>query len=386
MRGSHYDRAWQLHELDRYQEALIEAEKALAEDPNDPDTHILRCQCLGSLGKAKEARKAVQQAIAADPDHARSYATSAWLYLHTARPKEALADALKAIQVDPDDAHSHYFAAIAFSTLGNHAKAREAIDYAIYLQPLASTYFAAKANIYNLSRDKKTALDAAEEALRLDPENAEAFATRARLLRTTRHHRDAVGAAKESLRLDPTEARHRDDYLHAKRSRFFLYRWLLVYSEWRDALPSNLSYLPWVGFLAIRALGRGLPNEGSLVFLKYFLIGLYVTFMAIWVFGDVLLDSLMSLDSQDKYAIPFEERRGLLSVSTNLLVGLIFLPICFLNEKAFGPTLMELLAGFLIGSLLYKIQSLSWRGNLMFAWSLSMHALALVIAITSGRV
>jgi len=381
--SSHSDRAWQLYALDRYSDALIEADKALQAEPDDPELHILRSKCFKFLGKKSEARKAVQQAIAADPEHARSYATSAWLFLHEGRTKEALSEALVAVRFEPDDPHSHYFAALAFSALGKHKEAREAIDYAIYLEPESSTYFSAKADIYNLSRDKKTALEAAEEALRLDPENADAFATRSRLLRTTRHHKEAVGAARESLRLDPTDSTNRDQFIEAKRSRFFLYRWILSFNEWVSSLPPQYRWVPTIIILIFPRVARRVPRDSP--YFPAFVVMAFgcVIFSIMWYFGDLLLDAFLAVDPVDKYTLSPQERRGILTVVSCLMVGLAFIPMTIANRNILTVSLVELFGGFLIGALLYKLESLSWKGNLMFGWAMLIHGISLVMVVNA---
>jgi tetratricopeptide (TPR) repeat protein len=379
--ASYSDRAWQLYQLDRYSDALIESEKALREDPEDPDLYVLRCHCFEHLGKKKEARKSIEKAISCDPEYARSRATSAWLNLHNGRVKEALTEALIAVQLEPEDPHPHYYAALAFSSLGKHKEAKEAIDYAIYLEPLSSTYFASKAEIYNLGRDKRTALQAAEEALRLDPENADAFATRARLLRTTKHHDEAVGAARESLRLDPSDSSNRESFIETKRTRFFLYRWLLAFNEWVAGMPPHYRWVPTITILLLPRVARHFA-KGTPYGLAVMLLALVcLVFIGMWYFGEFLLDAFLALDPVDKFAFSRQERRGILAVASTLIAGVVILITSIWFPKISVAGGLELMMGFFIGALLYKVESLSWKGNLMFGWAMFVHALCLVLTI-----
>ena len=57
----------------KYEEALVKAEKLLADDPNDPENHILMNQVLSFIGRSTEAIDHIRMAIKLNPNHQAYY-------------------------------------------------------------------------------------------------------------------------------------------------------------------------------------------------------------------------------------------------------------------------------------------------------------------------
>jgi tetratricopeptide (TPR) repeat protein len=157
----HLEQAYNYKEADKFEDALREADAAIAIFPSLAEAHNLRGIALEELGHADEAVKAYRQAISLDPDfreakenlsdlEAEPHLEQAYSYKEADKFEDALREADAAIKIDPSLAEAHNLRGIALEELGHLKEALEAYRQAIVLDP---EFREAKNNLSELASD-----------------------------------------------------------------------------------------------------------------------------------------------------------------------------------------------------------------------------------------
>ena len=88
----------------QHAEAIAEAQRAIASDPNDADGYVALAGALSFAGRPAEALEAVEKAMRLNPHYPSSYAYQRGLALFVLnRQDEAAASLKRAIELNPDD-------------------------------------------------------------------------------------------------------------------------------------------------------------------------------------------------------------------------------------------------------------------------------------------
>jgi tetratricopeptide (TPR) repeat protein len=221
--NSSLERGRLLHKQRRYDLAVVEFRKALAEDPEDAYAMSMLALALTRLGRAGEAMAQAKAAIAAEPEMAFCYfvLTSAFL-ASTERKRRipilakrqerrrllaARAFILEAVRLDPSNAT--YLAVLAAMELdfGEPMRALEYANKGLAAKPdnaqCANLRAKAQARLGLIVSASRT-LDA---ALAQDPENDTTHQTSAYLNMITGHREQAVDHLTESARINPENRR-----------------------------------------------------------------------------------------------------------------------------------------------------------------------------------
>jgi len=111
----------------RWDQALTEAKRAIALDPNDPNGYVAMSRLLVKVGSPAEGLKFIETAMRLDP-------RSDYLYrlgdaqFHLERYEEAAATLLRATKRNPEDEWNSFLLAAAYGQLGREQEARSAIE------------------------------------------------------------------------------------------------------------------------------------------------------------------------------------------------------------------------------------------------------------------
>jgi tetratricopeptide (TPR) repeat protein len=98
-----------LFKTKRYEEALVNFQRSLELEPEDPEYHNLLGQTYEELGQSVEAEKTLRRAIEIDENYALCYYDlGVVLAKHGGRNQEALAVFERALKIDPDIAYAYY--------------------------------------------------------------------------------------------------------------------------------------------------------------------------------------------------------------------------------------------------------------------------------------
>lgn len=199
-----------------FKEAQSLIRTRLAEEPNDPDLHLMLAQALFHLDRPKEAEVSARTAIGLDPESGHSHEVLAQILVGSSNPKgaeEAVREAMSidgdsaslrailariasdrgkhqiclehakcGLEIDPDNDACRFYHGIALSRLGHHDEADQVALGLLGDDPEESTNHSARGWILL----EKNAIEPAkmhfQEALRLDPDNEDARCGLARCL------------------------------------------------------------------------------------------------------------------------------------------------------------------------------------------------------------
>ncbi|RMH45006.1 MAG: tetratricopeptide repeat protein, partial [Deltaproteobacteria bacterium] len=124
----------------QYQEALDEANAALAIAPDDPDLHFYRGESLYEMGRARDAVDAYKRAVGGRPDFAYAYYRMGKAYVDLDKPRDAVAALAKATRLAEGSeaawlADAHYYLATAARTAGDRGTAIRAFRAFLDMSP-----------------------------------------------------------------------------------------------------------------------------------------------------------------------------------------------------------------------------------------------------------
>jgi tetratricopeptide (TPR) repeat protein len=309
METDRFARARVLIEQNRCDLAINEVTARLADDPDDPEGHILLAFCLNA----------------------------------TNRP-EAWETARRAVELAPDDARAHFAVSLTETRRGNLNEAEAAVRRAIGLNSWNAGYFGQLAAIELVRHRWTDALRAADEGLALDPDDDVCLNNRAvaltklgrhdeasRTLEGTleKHPEDAFSHAnrgwsllhqneskqavihfRESLRLNPNSEWAKEGLLEALRAKSWFYRRVLQVFLRLSRFPPKVQFGLIIGLvILVRFLDNVAERAPAIApFLNLLIFG-YIAFVAATWFAkhiaNVLLlfnaDGRMLLDRTEKW-------------------------------------------------------------------------------------
>jgi tetratricopeptide (TPR) repeat protein len=377
-------RLWQLYQSGDYDAAITACQQSLGQDPENPTTHQIMAYCFAQKRERKLAIAAAEKAVALDPDDEELQMTLAHIAADFGLYKQAMETCNLVLSRDPNYASAHAMCAVILANTGKRKEALVANARALELEPESAGMHNLRAELLRLGKDKEGALAASNEALRLQPDNADYHTTRSRILRSGPKSADSIRAMRESMRLDPTDTDNREELLEAYRARFPLYRWLYSFHEWSAGLEGAWRYVPFIGFYLLAQVGRRLfPPDSPWRWVFAPFAVLYVLFLFTVYYAPIILDALMAVDKQVRHFLTREQRRGVLSMCSCLVVGLIFLCLSPVGSIFSVLAGLELLFGFVLGGLFYHISSFPGRFNLLYGWAVATHAGVVVLLLSS---
>ncbi|HEV8716239.1 MAG TPA: tetratricopeptide repeat protein [Candidatus Binatia bacterium] len=124
------------------EQAMAEAERAIALSPNDADLHRVLAEVLALTGRPEEAIGEIEKAIRLNPHSPAIYLYILGRDYHlTGRYEEALATLKKALTRDPDFQFTHLQLAAIYSELGREDEARAEAAEVLRINPNFSLEF-----------------------------------------------------------------------------------------------------------------------------------------------------------------------------------------------------------------------------------------------------
>lgn len=113
-----YNRGLAYYHQENYKRAILDFERAAAEDDRDSDIYFKLAQCHDNSGAADEARSFYDKAIEMNPDNAEYYDARAALFAKNGDYKQAIDDSKKSLQLYPNDCNVYMSMSVWYKELG----------------------------------------------------------------------------------------------------------------------------------------------------------------------------------------------------------------------------------------------------------------------------
>ncbi len=129
------DAGWELLDSGDFEEALMEAERRLSDDPDDVEAlHLAGC-ALADGGRFEEGEARLREALHRDPEYDGARESLAGLFYATCRFPEGVEEIERVLRAEPDHAPGHYLLGLLLDMLGRRREADEHLGRASRLDP-----------------------------------------------------------------------------------------------------------------------------------------------------------------------------------------------------------------------------------------------------------
>lgn len=162
----HYTKAISLAGNEQYNEAIEEYDKAISINPKNPDYYVGKGVALDKTGKASEAIKTIDKAISLGPRNSGAYSVKAQILFSNGQHNETIKEFDKAISFDPKNPKYHEDKALFLRAMYEYDYAIIEYDTLISLYPKNPLYHNSKGNTIverAASNDRKKYNEAIEE-------------------------------------------------------------------------------------------------------------------------------------------------------------------------------------------------------------------------------
>lgn len=332
--STHLARAQMLIERSRYEQAIGELQRHLADDPNNPLVHAQLALCLSELKKHQEATEAAGRAVHLAPDLAFSHYVLAETYYARNRLPQALAAANESIRLDPEDAdHWGLLARIHFAS-SRWRPALEAVEKGLEIDPenVACANLRAMCLVKLGRRGEAGAT--IDTALARDPENALSHANQGWTLLEQRRPQQAMEHFRESLRINPELEWARLGIVEAMKARHGVYRWLLMWFFWMSRLPPRAQFGVviggYFGVQYLRSLEKTHPDWS--VWITPLCIVYCVFAVMTWI-ADPLFNLILRLNRFGRLALSREQVVASNWLGLSLTAALAMLAFALISDR-----------------------------------------------------
>lgn len=265
------------------------------------------------------------------------------------------------LQLHPDDPYNYYLLAYLEVKRKNFNKAHNAIDHAISIIPQDGTLFSYKSNIFLHEKNYDAAKLMAKKALEIDPENTQALNNLYTCYQFTNQlnkaddvlHRaleqepnneitytnlgylslskgkvdDAMKHFRNSLVINPECYQAQVGMKEAAKSKFSLYKWLLLFQLFLHRKGNQFSLFVVLGIVVINNVIRNLAEQGLGFFsyVLYAIMTLLITFvLSSWILNPIMTLVLYSKPKTRLSLTSQEKNMAKATMTSLLLIGLSF--------------------------------------------------------------
>ncbi len=190
----------------RFDEAVVYYDQVLSLDPEAPSVWYNRGVALRNLGRYEEAVASYDHSLSLVPDDPGTWYNRGVALRNLGRYEDAIESYDRALALDPDDADTWHNRGVALRKLGRHADAVASFDRALSInQQDAAIWYNRGVALRQLGRYDH-ALESYDQMLALDPENPLALNNRGFLLNELGRHEEAAESYNKSILLNPENA------------------------------------------------------------------------------------------------------------------------------------------------------------------------------------
>jgi len=192
--------------LKQPQEALAAFEQSLFLDPKATKSWMMKGETLLALEKQEEALTAYDQALALDPNDAETLALKGKLLYSLDRNEEALTVLNQALALDPDDVEILGLKGHSLARLKRSEESFTTFDQALAFDSNNAETLALKGHSLYLLERYEEALVTVNQALALNPDNALAWQIKGHIYFAIKQFENALTAFNQALALDPNDS------------------------------------------------------------------------------------------------------------------------------------------------------------------------------------
>ena len=371
-------RAWLLIDGKRYADALSEARRGLAEDPEDVSCLTAAAFALARLERHEEARSTAEAGVAAAPDDPWTHFTRARVLAIDDELDDALAAVDAALEIDPEAIYALEFKAALLNDHDDLAGCIELIESVLRLDPDRTWARSIRATALMSMNRLDEARFEFDALLALEPEDAGHHENRGWVALRSGDAGDALPYFQEAMRLDPNRPDALYGLYEALKARHPLYRPYLRY----ELFMARRSWLVRVGVrLLVIALFIGafflIPEDGP----DWLFVAIHASFLvavlAIYLgfAGYPAFNALLLADSAARHSMKGYERAAGVLFSLSLGLAVVFFSANFvLGERALAW--FTLLAGLTLASPLWGALTMEKR------WTTWLAALSAALVAT----
>ncbi|MDO7853260.1 tetratricopeptide repeat protein [Hymenobacter convexus] len=327
----------------RHAHAAQELRRQLAQDPHDPVAHALLAVCLLEQEQLAEAQSEAELAIHLAPEYDFAFYALALIEHRAHRPKQALAAINEALALDPNDADYYHLLGQLRLQSGQWQAALQAAQTGLGLDAEHAGLHGLHARALARQGRPDEASHAARSALSYAASSSSTQAQAGWVALETNRPKEALEHFREALRLDPESDFAREGLVEALKARYWVYRSFMRFVYWSGTLSDGVRRGMFLGaWLVVRFVPVLLPIYLAFVFMSWF--------------SDVLFESLLRISAYGRMALTDRQTRhsnqflGLLAVAAGGLAVRLAVP---------GAPGMDLLAMVALG-LLFPLAG-TWR-------------------------
>jgi tetratricopeptide (TPR) repeat protein len=334
----HLARAEELRRLQRYDLALQEVQRALAQDPHASAPHVCAAWILRDQKRLPEAEQAARSALAAEPNDADAQhilAVTLWEQGRREDAQQAFEDALALVGGRSALYLANYARMMTtYQRYGEALVALNLADQALALAPsFADPHEIRGLALRHLGRDAE-AETAFHAALRLNPQSFSAQHNLGLHDLTLGRAHIALDRFREALRLNPQSEIARANLVLALKARNPLYGRVLSLML-RSKRPAEQRWRRWILWsflglftisLALSTLSPDPPAAVGAIMGGYLLVFLLIGIgRAVWLSAaDPILNTLLLLDPLGRQVVRYDRADGAVAGGiAALLVGLV---------------------------------------------------------------
>lgn len=209
----HANRAFTFYELNRWQNCIDEAEKALSFEPEHEFALTLAILSYSMLKNHERSLELGEKALQIHADSAEIHYAVGTAHLRAGHPHPAAKHLYVAVEKNPLFPSYFINLAIAFWNLDKKDKALESLDKALSLNPNNDFALNLKSRIQKGQKNTAEALATINKAIQLNPEDSDNHFVKGEFEMRQRNYEVAANHFKESLRLNPAGIDSRMMYL-----------------------------------------------------------------------------------------------------------------------------------------------------------------------------
>ncbi len=293
-----FERAQQLFNLERYQQATDELLKLLAFEPSNSDALRLLTACYINVGNTQKARQYANLYLAAQPDESVAHYYNALVLTREDKPQQSEQSIREAIRIDVyEPAYWGFLAALYI----DKKEWKQALNYAnkgLEYDPEHITCLNHRTLCLNKLNLKEELSHSINETLDADPNNYYTHSNVGWSKLEQNKPKEAITHFRESLRLNPNYTHAEEGLRHAIKAKNLIYNAFLNYQFWIGNQKRNLQ---WVVILGILFAQKILPFP--------FNIAIYIFVFSIWLI-EPLSNLVLLFDENGKYLLNKYQKIG----------------------------------------------------------------------------